>query len=843
MTVSLKLAWRYMSGRGLRSALTTLAVVFGVMLIFGLNGVTPSLVEAFTKGLLSTAGKIDLSVTSAYNQPFTPDILEKVARVPGVAVATPEVQKSVPLPPLDGVATSQQVQSVNVIGVDPGTVALVREFPLSAGRPLAVGDTTVVVLASDLAARLKVALGDSLVLPSSVGSTRFTVVGLMSSATLPGAEQVFVPLAESQQLFALGARLTVVEASLRAGADRAAVEADVRAAVGADYTVGGLSTNSSLLASLQVSTFAFDMFGIFALATAGFIILNSFRTVVAERRRDIGMLRAIGTPRRTITAMFLIESVLQGVVGTALGILAGWGMAAGVMALLGPVFESVVHIKVPPVTFPASAWVLSIVLGIGVTVLAALVPARAAGRVTPMEAMRPQLGEVYARTVGRRAWIGLGLMVVSLFGLTAGTSLSVGLGAVVFLIGAAMAAPAAINPIADAFGHLLEAAFAREGAIARSNLQRNPGRSGITVTAVMLGLASIVALLGVVQAIFAGFAGYIDRSLSADYMVIPQSIVLGQGNVAAGPRLAADVRHVAGIGPVSTLRLAQGRVNGADVQFLGIDPATYPQVAAFEWNTPSSDAAIGQLAGGRWLIANGIFASQHNLTIGEQVRVDTPNGQRTYVVAGIGNDYLNAKLATVYVSQANLASDFGVTADLLVMADRLPSADPEAVLAAMRKVVAEYPAFKLYESAQWRSEQLGIFDQTMVIFYGLVAALAIPSLLALLNTLAVSVLGRRREIGMLRAVGATRRQVRRMVLAESLLLSIIGTVFGVLVGLWLGYALVTSMSAVGWPMPYIFPWGGVMATVVVGIGFGALAAFIPARSAARLNVVEALHQE
>ena len=176
MTVSLKLAWRYMSGRGLRSALTTLAVVFGVMLIFGLNGVTPSLVEAFTKGLLSTAGKIDLSVTSAYNQPFTSEILDKVARVPGVAVATPEVQKSVPLPPLDGVATSQQVQSVNVIGVDPGTVALVREFPLSAGRPLAVGDATVVVLASDLAARLKVALGDSLVLPSSVGSTRFTVV-------------------------------------------------------------------------------------------------------------------------------------------------------------------------------------------------------------------------------------------------------------------------------------------------------------------------------------------------------------------------------------------------------------------------------------------------------------------------------------------------------------------------------------------------------------------------------------------------------------------------------------------------------------------------------------------
>jgi len=223
--------------------------------------------------------------------------------------------------------------------------------------------------------------------------------------------------------------------------------------------------------------------------------------------------------------------------------------------------------------------------------------------------------------------------------------------------------------------------------------------------------------------------------------------------------------------------------------------------------------------------------------------MDTPAGQRVYHVAGVGNDYLNAKVATVYVSQDMLARDFNVTSDMLVMADRLPSADAAATLASLNKIVADYPGFRLYEASTWKAEQQNTFNATLGIFYALIAALAVPSLLALVNTLAMSVLARTREIGMLRAVGATRRQVRRMVVAESLLLSVIGTVFGVVAGIWLGYALVAAMTNIGWPMPYSFPYAGVLLTMVVGIVFGVLAALVPARSAARLDVVAALHHE
>ncbi|HHU40018.1 MAG TPA: FtsX-like permease family protein [Propionibacterium sp.] len=835
------LAWRYLRGRGLRSALTTLAVALGVMLVFGLNGITPALVEAFTRSMVSAAGRIDLTVSSAFRQPIPRDVAGTVARTPGVAAVSGEVQQPAPLGGRD--LPTDAPGMLNIVGIDPATAAQVRDFPLGAGRALASGDGEVAVLATDLAGRLELRLGDELVLPSASGSTRLVVVGLLDTASVPGQEQVYVPLATAQRMFGLGDRLTVVEASLAPDADRAAVEDAVRRALGDRYTVGGLSSNASLLASIEISEFAFSLFGVFALATAGFIIANSFRTVIAERRRDIGMLRAIGTPRRVVTRMFLAESLLQGAIGTAIGIVLGWLMANGVFALMRPLVRDMLHMEIGGAIFRPGTWALAIGLGLGVTVLAALLPARTASRITPLEAMRPPVAEVHVVEAGRRAWLGAAFGVVSVFLLATRAPAWVGVGSVVFLVAIALVAPVVVVPLARAFGSVVELLFAREGAIARSNLQRNPARSATTVTAVMLGLASIVAMLSVISSIFTGYLGYLDRSMASDYVVMPTSMVLQQGNVAAGPRLGAELRSTPGVVAVTSLRVANGKLDGADVQAVGIDPIEYPRVTSLEWNGTSSEAAFGQLASGRWLIANGIFAAQAGLVEGQAVELATPTGRRTYFVAGIGNDYLNAKLSTIYVSQDLLARDFQASNDLVFLVNRAPASDPAEVGAALDDVVGDYPAFGLHSTADWRAEQAAIFDSSIVIFYALIGALALPSLLALMNTLAISVLARTREIGMLRAVGATQRQVKRMVLAESLLLTLIGIAFGVVAGLWLGYALVVAMSAVGWEMPWSFPFEGVLVTVVVGLVFGVLASIAPARSAARLVVVDALHHE
>lgn len=838
---SIDLAWRYLRGRGLRSALTTLAVALGVMLVFGLNGISPALMEAFTKSMMSAAGRIDVTVGSAFRQPIEVDVLDTVLRTPGIAAASGEVQRPAPLTSRAGLSDAPAM--INVVGIDPGPAARVRDLPVEQGRALASGDGDVAVLSSDLAERLAVRVGDELTLPSASGTTRLTIVGLLSTPTVPGQEQLYVPLASAQRLFSLGDRLTVVEASLTPGADRATVEDALRRQLGDRYTVGGLSSNASLVASMEVAQYAFTLFGVFALATAGFIIANSFRTVIAERRRDIGMLRAIGTPRRVIRRMFLAESLLQGVLGTALGLVLGWLLAAGAFAAMRPIVAQYMRMQIGPPVFEPWTWALAIGLGLLVTVLAAVLPARTASRIAPLEAMRPPVADVHQAVAGRRALVGAALVMVSVFLLASRVPTGMAVGSVVFLVAIALVTPAVVNPLASAFGSVVELLFAREGALARSNLQRNPARSAATVTAVMLGLASIVAMLTVVASIFSGFMGYIDRSMGSDYLVIPGSIVLQEGNVAAGPRLGDELRAVPGVASVASLRVANGRLDGHDVQVIGIDPVEYPRVASLEWNGSSSDAAFGQLAQGRWLIANGIFASQAGLRTGQAVTLETPNGRRTYVVAAVGSDYLNAKLSTIYVSQDVLARDFATTTDLMFLLNLAPGADASAADRAVAKVVDDYPAFTLHSTQEWRAEQQATFNGTLGIFYGLIAVLALPSLLALMNTLSISVLARTREIGMLRAVGATRRQIRRMVMAESILLTLIGIAFGVVSGLWLGYALVVAMSNVGWEMPWSFPFDGVVVTIAVGLVFGVLASVAPARSAARLDVVDALHHE
>jgi len=841
--MSIQLAWRYLRGRGLRSLLTTLAIVIGVGLTFGLNGIIPAMQEAFTRNLTSSTDRIDLTVTDSTGQPFAASVADKLAAVPGIAAVSPGLSQLSPIPQTPG-APAGALAQVTVLGIDPLKAHLIRDYPIRDGRMLSAGDGFAMVLSSDLADELGLRVGSTFTLPAASGTARFTVAGLLATPTVPGAEQVIVPLATAQQIFGLGGRLTQLEASFAKDADATATQDAAARALGPSFNLGAAaSMASSLMASMEVGNYAFLMFGIFALATAAFIILNSFRTIIAERRHDIGMLRAIGMTRRKIIAMFLVESLFQGILGTALGLVAGWGLAASAFAALNPIMEKVVHMSIGSPVFTPSTWVTSIVLGVGVTVAAAIIPARAAGRVTAMEAMRPQVGEVIERRIGRRAWVGAALMVGSLFGLTSGAAAFIGFGAIVFLVGMALLAPAVINPIAQLASRPMQAIFQSEGPIARSNLQRNPGRSATTVTTVMLGLAAIVAVITMVNSIMTGFVGFISKSMSADYMLIPQSIVLSQGNVAAGPGLAQKVAATPGIADVSTLRLAKATMGGEEVQVIGIDPDTYLKVANFDWKPPSSDQAVGQLRAGRWIVANGIYASQHGLSVGQPVQLGTPNGQYTYYVAGIGNDYLNAKLSTIYTSQANLTRDFNATNDLMVMANRAPTADAAAVQAGLERVTAQYPAFRLYESESWRNEQTTTFDSVTIIFNVLIAALAIPSLLALINTLTISVLGRTREIGMLRAIGSTRKQVRRMVIAESLLLSVIGTVFGAASGLWLGYALVKAMGAIGWETPYLFPWTGLLVTVVVGFVFGMLAAVGPSRSAARLDVVDALHHE
>ena len=283
-------------------------------------------------------------------------------------------------------------------------------------------------------------------------------------------------------------------------------------------------------------------------------------------------------------------------------------------------------------------------------------------------------------------------------------------------------------------------------------------------------------------------------------------------------------------------------VNGSPVSLLGIDPQTYPAVSGLDFQEGDEASAYAALAEGRTMFVNGSFLMTFGLQVGDTVELMTPNGPQTYTIIAQASDLLNAKVVTAYISQENLAADFGRSDDVFIQLNLRPGVRLEEVDDQIKAAAADYPQFTVLAGKKYIDDMLTMLNAVFAGMFFLLAFLALPSLIAMMNTLAINVIERRREIGMVRAVGATRRQIRRMITAEALLLASVGTAFGILSGMYLGYVIVKGIGVM-FPIPYSFPLAGILAAAAIGLGFGALAAVIPARQAAHLQVVEALRYE
>jgi putative ABC transport system permease protein len=503
--------------------------------------------------------------------------------------------------------------------------------------------------------------------------------------------------------------------------------------------------------------------------------------------------------------------------------------------------------------------VVTVTLGLGVTVLAGLLPAISAGRVTPLEALRPSVaGVAYRRTLGASAIVGIVLIVIALLVLFSKNVGLLAFGALVFLCGLILIAPVLVRPLSLFFGKLLAMVYARQGTgtLAQGNLARQPGRAAVTASTTMIAMAIIVALGGMTTSISQGFMDILKRSLGSDYLFVPPAISVWQNNVGANASLVERLRQIEGVGPISTFRYAASVADvkpafskgastkdGVTVTLLGIDPVTFPQVSALQFVSGDAGTAYAELGNGRTLIANPIFAAGTGLKVGDTVPLISPDGTQNYRVVAIGGDFIDVKVNTAYISQANLAADFHKTDDIFIQLNLTPDADKAAVAAAMSAIRQDYPQFTIIEGETYYKQMSSLFNVAFVAIFVLFFFLAVPSLIAMLNTLAISVIERTREIGMLRAVGATQKQVRRMVLAEALLMAVFGTAFGLIAGLYLGYLWVGAMAFVGFPVAYSFPTIGILSAIAIGLIFGALAAIIPSRQAARLEIVQALRYE
>jgi putative ABC transport system permease protein len=835
------MALRYLSGRKLRTVLTTLAIVFGVALIFAINITLPGAIATFTRSLSSLTGA-DLTITNVTGASFTPeDTLAIVEGVDGVRAASGVLRRAFTLPSVGnelGNATS-----VEMIGIDPATIQSVRQITISEGRFLEADDTNAVVMPAGIAEIApQIGVGTTFPLISAAGLRLYNVVGLSAEQGNLSVPPLYMTLADVQAAFGQPGQINTIEIALDPSADRAAVGSAVIAALGDNFVVEGATSGGEAFAAVQASLLVLNLMGVLALFLGAFLIFNTFRTIVIERRRDLGMLRAIGATRRQITTMIVIESLLQGVIGTLIGLLLGYLMAQGVIAGMRAIYTNYFSGVSLNIQVDAGSILSAVVLGLLTALIAGYLPARSAGRISPLEALRPSPTAMVNNVHRRSLIVGVVLMVLALAMLFAGGQTAVG-GAIVFLVGLVVAAPGLIIPVARLFSPLLTLWFAREGDLARGNLQRQPGRAAITASTLMIGLAVLILMAALVLSLGVLVNTLADRNFASDVFITPPSIGVYSNVLGADASLEDRLRDLPEVSAVGSLRYAASTINGTRLEVLGIDPQTYPEVADLEFSAGTSDEAFSELGEGRTAIVSGLAASTLNLQMNSDFTLQTANGPQTYHIVGIGQDILTFKLATIFISQDNMAADFNKTEDVLLMLNFQPGVEQEAGLASVNTVMADYPQFTAHLTGQYRQTLVETTNAAFVILYGLAGLILIPAVLGLLNTLTINTLERTREIGIVRAVGGSQKQARRMVTAEALLLGIFGSALGVIAGVVMSYGFVGAFATFGWEVPFIFPVAGVIAAIIVGVLLALFAGILPARTAARLDIIRALQYE
>ncbi|MBE3037469.1 MAG: ABC transporter permease, partial [Chloroflexi bacterium] len=655
------------------------------------------------------------------------------------------------------------VTALSLIGVEPEAAQSLQAYLIQEpGRFLQTDDTNATVISQTLADAYGVKLGDTLKVPSVNGIETLTVVGILPPRTVPGNEEVLVTLAQAQTMTGHAGQINTIEVALTSLDEtlRGETITAIESALGSEYQIGAVQSGSEMFASLKLAQAAFNMFGVLALFMGGFIIFNTFRTVVAERRRDIGMLRALGAKGSTITGMILIEGLLQGLIGSGVGLLLGYLFGAGIVVLIQQPINQFIRLTMgKPVVSPTLV-VTSVLLGVGITVLSGLIPARNASRITPMDALRPSVAEVeYKRRAGAGFIAGLVMIGIAILVLATGNMGFISLGGLLFLLGLILVAPALLRPIAFVFGRLTAWLYARQGTgdLAQGNLTRQPSRVTITASATMIGLAIVVALGGMTTSLSGMMGSLLHKSLGSDYLFVPPAIAVWNSDMGAGSDYTNRLQAIPGVGDISTLRFSGSMVNGQAISLLGINPETYPKVSGLDFKH-GDESAYTALANGRAMIVNGAFLMTITVKVGDTVELATPTGPQTYTIVAIASDLLNAKVVTAFISQANLAADFGRTDDVFIQLNLKPGVQLADVDVQIKAVAADYPQFTVIAGKGYIDQMLQLMKAVFAGMYFLLAFLALPSLIAMLNTLTINVLERTREIGMIRAVGGTRKQ-------------------------------------------------------------------------------------
>jgi putative ABC transport system permease protein len=835
-----------------RLAATALAIVLGVSFVAGTYVLTDTITASFDSLFKQVTQGIDVAVrseetfggfdTGEVRDPMPASVLDRVRAVDGVRVAEGNVTGYAQLVGKDGKAvTTSGAPSLGVsFNQDPQFSAgsTVRSGRLPSGpAELAIDAKT----AEDTGFKV----GDRVNVLFQGPAREFTVSGIIGfgeADNLGGARLVGFDLATAQEAMNREGRFDEIDVAAEAGVTPEQLRDRVRAALAdpklevltgqelAEDTAAAINDTIGRFLGTALLAFAFV-----SLLVGGFLIFNTFTIIVAQRTRELALLRCLGASRRQVMSSVLVESLIVAVVASLVGLGLGLLIASGLRALLSTFLGA--DIPATGIQFQPRTVVVSLLVGIVVTVLAALLPALKATRVPPVAALQPETA--FAPTGFRKRRIVLGVLVTAvgvasllagLFRSEGNQLVNVASGAVIVFFGVAILSPLIARPLAGFIGWPFARAFRLPGTLARQNAMRNPRRTASTAAALMIGLALVAFVSIFAASIKASTTEILEDTVSADYILIndnfqPFSPEAAQ-RLAEQPELAA----VAGV------RFGPWKLNGANKSLSGIDPATYQQVV----KTETTAGNLGDLSSGGLAVKDTV-AEANGWTVGDRVPMEFPrNGLQQIPVKAIYKD--NTLNGDFLLGMPDYERGFADQADSQILIKAAPGVAPADSRAAIDRVMADFPNVTVRDQAEFRDEQARQIDQIINLFYSLLGLAIVIALFGIVNTLGLSIYERIRELGLLRAVGATRGQLRSMIRWEAVIIAVLGAVLGLAVGVFFGWTIVRALSSQG-ITEFALPVGQLVAFVVTAALAGILAAVGPGRRAARIDVLRAIATE
>ncbi len=834
------LAWRGLRARTLRSVLTMSGVALGVAVLFAGLATDAGIEASVDRTVEGLVGRADLRVAAFGETGLSLATVEAISATPGVAVAAPAFERRTYLG-LDRFGPGDPLPApVTVVGIDPSAEPRLHDLTLASGAPLTRLDEPSALVSAALARSDDLVLGSELTIQGPAAPTTVRVVGILAGDDPhagPTGRAVVMPLTTALAAFDASG-LTRIDIGVAPGTAPSAVVGALEGSLLEEPYV--LSSPRDLGLAMRASTGDFAattaLIAAVALFAGAFLIFNSLSMTVVERVRELGLLRAAGATRSQVTSFILVQAVVIGAVGSTIGIVSGIALATGMAAWIGTVGD----VALPgPVVTPEGV-LAAFAMGMVVTLAAALEPARRAGRIPPVEALKSRMDLPAARRA-RLRWLVAVFMLVGVFGLliwprAAGDAgLIRALAVYAALLVVALCVPFVLPVLTRAAGLPFIPVARLEERLARASVLRDRGRAALTVSALTVGLAMIVALGGVGQHARAAAGAWIADVVPGDVLltsIFPRSVDEGLDET------LSDLPGVASISPIASFDLAIDGVRVDGAAMVGSDLASDGR---FHIVSGERSAALAAIDAGGSVIVPATVAERDGLAVGDELDGTTTNGSVVVLrIAGIAERTLPGDGGEAFVVGWPDAAQLGVAGADAYAVRFAPGADAGA-----RATLADEARALALDPVPLGRIQ-GVIGTALDRVFGLFDALALVAVvvaaLGIVNTLTMNVFERVREIGVLRAAGMTRRQVWRSVVVEAGVTGGIGAICGIAAGLLIGALMV--VLAGGRPDVAVgVPWLSVAVALVFGIGLAMLAAAYPARLAARVSIVRAVGYE